>query len=220
MPKIADWDDREKVICEFEAIGFYLSSHPLDQYRDILGQTSIITSDYLKHEHMMGYTIVELAGMIISSKAKVSPKGRYLQAVLSDHYGSVEISFFDNDLLRVVAQLFEQNVPLIIKAEIRKDEGGIRVTGQSVSVLDEYLSEKIQRLELLIKSKSAIAELKTTLANKNKGNSEIILRVAIEDVHEVIIDLQQKFKLTMSDCRAIKSIKGISDLAILLKHRR
>lgn len=218
LPKIEDWDDNKKVIYEFEGLGFYLSSHPLDQYKDILDQTSIVTSDHLKNEHIMGYTIVELAGMIISSKARVSPKGRYMQAILSDCYGSVEISFFDDESLQRASQLFGKNIPLVIKTEVRKDDGGIRVTGQSIVALDEYLADKITCLEVSLKDMLAIRELKSILDNKTNGGVEVILKVETKDEHEVIIDLKQKYKLSYLDCKEI--IDKASNHKITLKQKR
>ncbi len=218
LSKIADWLDKDKVIYEFEALGFYLSSHPLDYYQDILEQSDIITSEYLKEEHPTGYTMVELAGMIISSKAKVSPKGRYLQTILSDRFGSIEISFFDNDLLQLVAKLFEQNIPLMIKAEIRKDEGGIRATGQTVIPLDDYLSERLQSLDLTIKEKTVIAKLQEILSLKEEGKTAINLKILTDNNHEVLIDLGKKFKLDFKDCKNISEINGV-DLKINLKRK-
>ena len=209
LPKIEDWSIKDKVINEFEAFGFYLSSHPLDQYKDILEQTNIIHSDSLKDEHQSGYSIVDLAGMIITSKAKVSPKGRYLQAILSDQYGSLEISFFENEVLHEASRLFSQNIPLLIKAEVRKDEGGIRITGQEVEALDDYLVTRLLAIEILVKEKAAIAKLKPILANKASGKVEIILKIITEDNMQVLIDLKQKFKLNINDYREISDIEGI-----------
>jgi DNA polymerase-3 subunit alpha len=220
LPKTIDWGAQEKVIREFEAIGFYLSSHPLDQYKEALEYTSIITSDYLKNEQPLGYTLVDLAGMIISSKAKVSPKGRYMQAQLSDTFGSIEISFFDNDLLQQAANLFEKNIPLVIKAEVRKDEGGIRATGQAIIPLDEYLNDKILKIELTIIDKAAVVNLKNLLNTKAIGRVEIIIKVASDSGHEVIIDLNQKFALSFQDYKDITHIKGVSSSQIILKQKR
>ena len=209
LAKIADWTEKEKVIYEFEALGFYLSSHPLDQYKDILKQTNIITSEHLKEEHPIGYTIVDLAGMVISSKAKISPRGRYLQTVFSDQLGSLEISFFDNDLLQVVSKLFEQNVPLVIKTEIRKDEGGIRATAQDVTILDDYLSALLQQVEISITESSVISKIKDILSEKESGNVAVSLKIIADNSHEVVMDLGQKFKLSINDCFDITNLNGI-----------
>jgi DNA polymerase III subunit alpha len=215
-----DWNVKEKVSFEFEAIGFYLSSHPLDQYRDVLDLSGIVTSDYLKHEHPMGYTTVDLAGMVISSKARVSPKGRYMQAILSDHYGSVEISFFEEHVLREASILFEQNIPLMIKVDVRKDEGGIRVTGQEIMPLDDYISPKIARMDLSIEDKSAIAKLQEMLTERSVGGVSLALKVKTDDGHDVIVDLQKKYNLSLADCRNISHIEGISSSHVVLKEKR
>ena len=220
LPNTIGWSEKEKVLYEFEAIGFYLSSHPLDQYRSILPQTTIVTSDYIKNDLATGYSSVELAGMIISSKAKVSPRGRYIQAQLSDHFGSVEISFFEDSVLKQAANLFEKNIPLVLKAEIRKDEGGTRITGQSITPLDDYLDDKINGIQLQVKDKSAIAKLKEIITKRTLGNVEIIIKIILEDDSEMTIDLQQKFALKFADFKDICNIEGIENPTIFLKQKR
>lgn len=218
LPKIHDWKENEKILFEFEAVGFYLSSHPLDQYKHLLEQTNIANSDYLKHEHNMGYSTVELAGMIISSKARVSPRGRYLQAVLSDNLGSLEISFFDDHSLKQASEYFDKNIPLMIKAEVRKDEGGLRITGQSIMPLEDYLIEKINYIELLVTEKIAVTSLKEVLVAKQDGMVEIVLCISPAKCEDkLVIDLQRKFKLNFSDYLNIINIKGIKEIKTGLK---
>ena len=219
LPKIIDWSDREKVGFEFEAVGFYLKSHPLDQYKDILTQTNIITTDYLKNEQQMGFNSVELAGMIISSKTKVSPRGRYILVTLSDHYGNVEISFFEQELLQQVAQMFEKNIPVVIKVDIRKDEGGTRLTGQAVTPLDNYLNEKLMKIELAIQDKSAASSINAILSTKASGNVGVVLKIHTDDATQVLIDLQQKFTLTIEDYRIMGNIPGVIGANLSLKQK-
>ena len=219
LPKVDNWNEKEKISHEFEAIGFYLSSHPLDQYRQILEQIHIANTDYLKNEQTFGYSLVEIAGMIISSKARVSPKGRYLQAVLSDHLGSIEVTLFEDNVLHQAANLFDLNIPLLIKCEIRKDEGGIRVTGQSVSSLDEYLSDKLEKLELTIDSLESAKLVSNILKNKANGLVEVILKVRIEDkIGE--LNLGKKFKFSFADAKELVQIKGVLDYRFFLKTQK
>ncbi len=220
LPNCIDWDEKEKTLKEFEAIGFYLSSHPLDQYKDIICKSGIITSEYLKNEQAHGYAIVDFAGMVINSRARVSPKGRYMQCQLSDNLGDIEISFFDNDLLTTADELFTKNIPLVIRAEIRKDEGGTRITGQAILSLDEYLSDKILKIELTINDIYAIDELKKSLAAKASGNVEIFINVINKNKQNIIIDLNKKFQISFLDYREISQIKGINDISLTLKQKK
>lgn len=208
LPNIEDWPIHVKVIHEFEAIGFYLSSHPLDQYQDILEKTPIVHSDYLNNEQPNGNNIVDIAAMVISSKARFSSKGRYLQAIISDQHGSLEISFFENEVLEQASILFGQNIPLVIRSEVRKDEGGIRLTGQEIHSLDDYISSKIYCLELSVREKRSIEKLNSILINKSQGNTQIILKIITED-NQILMDLGTKFKIDISDYREINSIEDI-----------
>lgn len=194
-------------------------SHPLDQYHQILEQIHLVNSDYLKNEQCFGYSMVEIAGMIISSRARVSPKGRYLQAVFSDHLGSIEITFFEDRVLHQAANLFDLNIPLVIKCEVRKDEGGIRVTGQSVSSLDEYLSNKLEKLTLMLSNVETAKEISNILNNKANGMVEISLKLKIEDkIGEV--DLGRKFKISFSEAKELVQINGLLEHQFFLKTQK
>lgn len=217
LASINDWPVNDKVIYEFEALGFYLSSHPLDQYKDILTQTNIITTEHLKTEHTMGHTMVELAGMLLNKRARISPKGRYMQAILSDHYGSVEVAFFDDALLSEIDKLFELNIPMMLKAEVRKDEGGIRLSGHSIMPLDDYLTSKMQKIDIYLYNKTSINEFQSMLANKIIGRVEIALHVLTEDNHEVLINFKEKFNLLMKDYNEFLKIKELKAELTLLK---
>jgi DNA polymerase III subunit alpha len=217
FPKIDDWNKQEKVFFEFEAIGFYLSAHPLDQYKHLLEQTSIFNSDYLKNEHNAAHSIVEIAGMIISNKAKVSPKGRYGQAIISDHYGCIEISFFDSNLLQKIPEILGNNIPVVIKVELRKDEGGIRATGQEIYLLEDYISLKMQRFSIVIEDKTAITELKTIFEQQQTGNVDVFLEVIENNDKEIIIKLPHKLALKYTHYQKMKAIKGIQKIKIDLR---
>ncbi len=220
LPNVAEWSKKEKTLYEFEAIGFYLSSHPLDQFQDIMTDSSIVNSEYLKNELVHGYSVVEVAGMVISSKARVSPKGRYLQAVVSDPSGSLEVSFFEDNVLKAASDYFEINIPLVFKCEVRKDEGGIRVAGQSIIPLEEYLADKLEKLELIIVDAQAINLLKDRLLSKVNGNVEIYLRIRVKEDKELLIDLKQKYRLSFIEAKEISQFKGVADSKFTLKQSR
>lgn len=219
LPKIANWNQKERIAYEFEATGFYLSSHPLDQYRQILDQIHLVNSDYLKNEQSFGYSVIEIAGMIISSRARVSSKGRYLQAVFSDHLGSIEITFFEDHVLHQAANLFDLNIPLIIKCEVRKDEGGIRVTGQSISSLDEYLSNKLEKLTLMISNPETAKEVINILNNKASGMVEILLKIKVDNkIGE--INLGKNFKINFTEAKELSQLNGVLEHQFFLKTQK
>lgn len=209
LPKVADWDRQEKIMFEFEAIGFYLISHPLEQYQDMLSKTSIRSLEYLKEELALGNSNVELAGMLISKKARVSPKGRYLQSVLSDCSGNIEIAFFDSNILEEVDRLFDMNQPFLIKAEVRKDEGGIRVSAQGIMLLDDYLNTKIRRINIHIHNKNVVPKIKEVFTCKVEGKV-IVKLIAYPNIQEsVVIAFDKNFTVTTKDILDLRKIEEI-----------
>ncbi|HEY8962930.1 MAG TPA: DNA polymerase III subunit alpha, partial [Alphaproteobacteria bacterium] len=75
LPKIQEWDQTEKLSHEFDAVGFYLSAHPLDGQRGVLDRMNVINSadlaDRLRDRpHYAG----RMAGVLLKKNEKVSQK--------------------------------------------------------------------------------------------------------------------------------------------------
>lgn len=197
LPNISDWNQTEKISNEYEAIGFYLSSHPLDEYLDLLNQTEILNSDYLKNEQPMGYASVYIAGIITSTRTKSSPRGRYVLANFSDTFGNLDLSFFEDQIIKQLTFLSSKKTLLCIKVELRKDEGGIRLTAQALQPLDEYLSERFQKLHIKIESLEKFRLVKQIISKCRPGRVEMVLEVSTPS-EQVVIDINQKFEMNLS----------------------
>ncbi|MBV8939435.1 MAG: DNA polymerase III subunit alpha, partial [Alphaproteobacteria bacterium] len=99
LPAVPDWPLFERLHMECEAIGFYLSAHPLDAYRKAFTRLGVMSSARLPEILGDKYTPVKVAGIVTARKFKVSDKGRFAFFTLSDLSGVFECSIFSEDLL-------------------------------------------------------------------------------------------------------------------------
>ena len=86
LPVVPDWPPVERLQNEFEAIGFYLSSHPLDPYGKSLERAGILRwTDLPAALAAGGATRFRLAGIVIGKKERTSARGsRFAFVQLSD----------------------------------------------------------------------------------------------------------------------------------------
>jgi len=96
LPVVADWPSVERLQNEFDAIGFYLSSHPLDPYGKSLERAGILRWEDLPAALAAGgASRFRLAGVVIDKKERTSARGnRFAFVQLSDTSGAFEVTVF------------------------------------------------------------------------------------------------------------------------------
>ncbi|OFX10575.1 MAG: DNA polymerase III subunit alpha, partial [Alphaproteobacteria bacterium RIFOXYD12_FULL_60_8] len=185
LPQVADWPPMEKLAREFESIGFYLSSHPLDAYGASLERLRVVPSAQLRERvERGGGGHLKLAGTVVSRKERTSKSGnRYAFVSLSDASGAFEVTFF-SETLSAARAVLDSGVPVLLTVDARIEEDQLRITAQSCEALDNAVSKSTKRLEIRINSEAPLADLKAVIGEERKGRGEIVLVTCLgsEDV--------------------------------------
>ena len=151
LPKRPDWPPMEKLAMEFEAIGFYLSAHPLDAYATALERLQVVRSvDLIRHLKAGGSSAVKLAGTVMAKKERRSKTGnRYAFVELSDATGGFEVTFF-SETLGASRDILESGKPVLVSASATLDEEDqLRLTAQSCDLLDRVAANTTQSLKVV-----------------------------------------------------------------------
>ncbi len=129
----AEWAEEEKLAFEKETLGFYITGHPLNRYREDLELFAKANTSTLAHYVDQIVDIGGIVGQLKKSKIKKGPNEGKLMAkfVLDDQYGSVDVVVF-SDLFQKVARWLENGVPILMSAAV-KDTGGVP-SGRSASL--------------------------------------------------------------------------------------
>jgi DNA polymerase III alpha subunit len=135
------WTKKQRLTNEFEAFGFFLNEHPIDDKILELKKRGIIFSTKIEEDLLDDNTIVKLAGVVASSKHRSGSKGRFCYLNISDPFGIYEVTIFDEALITANRDLLEDGSEIVIESLIRKDEGGSRIMVKGVFAIDEFINQ-------------------------------------------------------------------------------
>ncbi len=212
LPTVSDWSPTDRMKEEFDAVGFYLSGHPLDAYGKSLERIKARPSAQLIREGHPG--AVNIAGTVIGKVERTSGKGnRYAFVQLSDPSGIFEIMVF-SELLAMVRDLFEVGTSLFIKAGLQFEGEQPKFTANSIELLDKVASKAQTGLNVTLSAVEPLAPLRDALQNGNSGGGrgKVVVTARLEDGCEVEIKLKDGFAITPEVMQNIRSIPGIEDL--------
>lgn len=147
LKKISDWDKSERLQKEFEAFGFFLNEHPLDDKVSELKKRGVIFSDKLERDDLTDGDIIKMAGVVAGSKHRSSSRGRFAYLTISDVFGIFEAMIFDEGLITSARDLLVDGNIIALECLIRKDDGGVRISVREVKKLEEFIKTTKARAE-------------------------------------------------------------------------
>jgi DNA polymerase III subunit alpha len=151
LPETPEWEESEKLAKEKEALGVYLSGHPLDSYRHILKSWVKVTTADLP-DTPDGESVA-LGVVVTAAKEKVSKRGgRVAIITVEDLTGSVEVLVFGEVLEKVAAWLSQPSLPLWLKGDVVQEERGTKIVAREVAPLGTSLPRWPSRLDLRLQA--------------------------------------------------------------------
>lgn len=140
--KVAAWDETTLLCYEKEALGFYISGHPMTKYRRALsGIDALKLSEVNTKEERADITV---SGIISEMKSKVKEKGITAYLLLEDETGGCEILVF-SDLYKKSISLLKKGNMVTIKGQVFKSEKGAKIVAREIQNLtDMEISAKYE----------------------------------------------------------------------------
>ncbi|MDP3960321.1 MAG: DNA polymerase III subunit alpha, partial [Pseudorhodobacter sp.] len=214
-PRLAnrdDWPPAERLGEEHQAIGFYLTGHPLDDYMAALRRRAVLTLSEIRLRAEGMPVLAKIAGSVAGRKEKKSARGnRYAFVQLSDPTGLYEVTVFA-DVLESARDLLEpgMNVVLSVKAELEGDT--LKLLANAVQPIDQVAAEagaSSLRIHLgRAEAASAVASLLDHLP-PGPAKAQIILCVRDEADREIDLTLPQDYPVTPGVKGALKAVPGV-----------
>ncbi|MCW3475216.1 DNA polymerase III subunit alpha [Limobrevibacterium gyesilva] len=209
LPSIPDWEGMDRLGFEAEAVGFHLTSHPLDAYAQVLRRLGVIPSNQLEARAQAGAARVKLAGSVVNTKERITRTGSRMAWVrLSDSGGSYEITCFSEVLSRSREMLAAGN-SVLVTADIRLEGEALRITAQDVAPLDQAASQAGAGMKVWLQKSEAVAHIRALLDREGKGRGRVILVPRLDAAQDVEITLPGGFNVTPRLAQALKIVPGI-----------
>jgi len=211
LPAIAPWTDREMLTAEREALGFYISGHPLDKYEKDLKHFSNATAEQLPSR--VDQSKVSIGGVIQSLRLRNSRKGdRYASFTLEDKTGTVEVICWPETYRRAQVDLATDE-PVCVKGTLEVDEDRCKVIADEVVLLVEEREQSVGQVHFAVRADSVdedlLRRLRTTL-EAHTGSCPAFLHILLPDRTETIIELPKELRVAATDgmVDAVESLFG------------
>ncbi len=213
LPQVADWPLHERLGSEFEAIGFYLSAHPLDAYAKGLARLGVVRSSELAGRLAAGGAArVKLAGTVIGKQERTSARGnRFAFVQMSDAGGAFELTVF-SEILSSSREAFASGKPLLVSADARLEEESVKLLAQSIQLLDDAAAGAAAGLRVALNDAGAIAELQKVMARERRGRGRIAVVVDLGEERAVEVALPDAYAISAATRQALQSIPGVVEV--------
>ena len=203
LPRVADWEESERLANEKEVLGFFVSGHPLDKYAEKLRNLPVVITvaaalERKPPERRWGQQSdpadeIQVAGIIHGLRVQKSKRDQklYAQAALEDATGKIDLICFSRDYERLAAQL-KIEAPVLIRGVLMGEEDAApKISIIAIQALDDVqvkLPGGIRiRINLDHASEELFAALKTA-ADAAPGPGKLMLQLEKKGEYAVILE--------------------------------
>jgi DNA polymerase III subunit alpha len=223
LPQCEPWSRIVQLKTEKEVTGFYISGHPLDDYKVEFENFCTVNAEALRSELKRYRNLdISFAGMVTNAQHKTGKNGKPFGAfTVEDYLDSINLFLYSEEYFKY-KHLIEDGMFVFIKARVegRFDAPDQLVIRVSAMVL---LSEVLEKFTKSVAITMPLAELRSDrithmleLAKKHKGKAA--LRIRIEDTEErTSIDLPSK-KYRVNPREIVRALTEFPDLEVKLLH--
>lgn len=212
IPLRDPWSSAETLQRELSAIGFYLSAHPLDDYREEFEKLGAKTWSDFARAVRAGAEAGRLIATVSQKQERKTRKGTKMAILqLSDPSGQFEAVAFSETLAENRA-LFEPGESILLGVAAENRAEGINVRIQSVSRLDDMVARGASRMKVFVHSPKPLESLQKHLRSGGAGQVRLVLHTSGDQ--EVEMELPGTFDISPRVASAIKTIKGVVSVAM------
>ena len=138
-PPVEEWSPAESLVFEKEALGFYITGHPLDKYERMIKRIASGTIAALKEKAAAGE--VKLTGIVSALRLRNTKKGdRYGSFNLEDKTGFFEVIAWP-EIYRKSAELLGADDPIFVKGKLEVGEERMQVIANEILPLAEVAAK-------------------------------------------------------------------------------
>ncbi|MDA7572872.1 DNA polymerase III subunit alpha [Candidatus Pelagibacter sp.] len=187
---IEDWKFEERLSREFEAVGFFISDHPLNQFKEIFTDYKII--DYINFNSDDNIKDANIAATLLKITERKTAKGNSYGVIKFTDLTSVFELFIFSDILEQNREILIEGNSLIVtlSKSISNDENRFkRINVQKIASLKDLFNKPISEIEFNIKSLNDIDQISNII--KQGGTTEVKINL-IDDNKDISFKLKNK----------------------------
>jgi DNA polymerase-3 subunit alpha len=165
LPDTGEWPTAQKLSHERDALGLFITGHPLEAFQDVVPR--VTTCPVLQLEHQSADQNVVIAGMVSACRVIKTKRGSKMAfATIEDATGSVECVFFSDPYTRS-ARVLTAGQPVLAHGKLEKKADGVKILAENAELLAEVRERRTRQVGLMLDAdeltRERLAELKKLL---------------------------------------------------------
>jgi len=196
LPAIEEWDEKQLLAFEKEALGFYITGHPLNRHNSVIDKFA--TADTLTLKELDDNTGVRLAGIIRNIKTITTKRGDLMAFVtVEDLNGTFEMTVFSS-LYNEIHHLLIADNAVLVDGQVQKEENTVKLLANHIVPIQK--AEEIWTVSIHINletdntGRDQLESLHQVVKN-HPGVCEAFLHIKAPEMAEAIIALPARFQL-------------------------
>ena len=215
LPDIEEWDEKTLLSYEKEALGFYVSGHPLARYSDSIKRFATCGASELSER--TDKEKVHICGIVSGIKELITKKGDRMAFVsLEDLSGSVEVIVFP-EVYTASIELLRGEDPLLVSGELDIGEEACKILATEVALLKDVKETMAKRVHIRLTT-PGLEEMKLRqlkgLIQRYRGTCEVCLHIVIPNRSETSITLPKQLRMAASD-EALADAEALFDFSVM-----
>ena len=178
ISNIKDWKFEERLSKEFEAVGFFISDHPLNQYKEIFNDYNI--NDYQTFNNNDDLKDTNIVATLLKIQERKTSKGNsYAVLKLTDLTSVFELFIF-SDILELNREILKEGSSFIltlVKSLLEEENRFKRINVQKIVSLKDLLNKPIEEVTFKLKSLKELDELSKFLPK----NGDTLIKIKLSD---------------------------------------
>jgi DNA polymerase-3 subunit alpha len=209
------WVPTDRLSREFDAVGFFLTGHPLDDYQDVLEALGAEPWVDFAAKARSRRVVGTLAGTVLHARERQGKSGNaYAFVAFSDPTGQFEAVVF-SEVLAASRPLLEPGTAVLLDVEAEADGESIKVRVQRLASLDRAAEARHAGMKIYVEDTRALAPLAEQVGSGGgQGQFRLVLR--LDDLSsEVEFVLPQGIDATPKQRSALKLVEGVGAISAL-----
>jgi DNA polymerase-3 subunit alpha len=230
LPQIEPWLPAEKLRREYDAVGFFLSGHPLDDYATVLKRLRVQSWAEFSRAVKTGATAGKVAATVVSRMERRTKTGNKMGIMgLSDPTGHFEAVLFSEGLAQY-RDVLEPGAAVLLQLGAELQGEDVRARVLHAEPLDDAAAKTQKGLRIFVRDTKPLDSIARRLAGpeaagstapkigspgiapRSNGDGEVSLVMMLDLETEVEMKLPGRFKVSPQIAGAIKAVAGVVDV--------
>ncbi len=224
--KVDAWNSVDMLEREFSALGFYLHSHPLDRYRNVLDRCPVVShlhlADMLESDPKSRGVI--MAGSVVKSRELQSRRdqSRLAFVQLADVSGVFEIGVFAQTLERC-RDIIQPGSVVLAQIQATINGGNIRLNARDILAIDKVAAMAPSTLIIDLKEPAGVTALRQWIDHDSSGRANdknrtwVRVRLLLNDAREITFRIEQRVHADRQNVERLRNHPSIANVKEILR---